>query len=55
MRHDGYRVVQFTPPAANVSIVFAAEVTLEQPGSISPITAWELEAPELTWFWWWAT
>lgn len=48
---DVDRVLQFTPPASNVSIIFAG-VTSQQPDSISPITAWELESPEIAWFWW---
>ena len=49
---DGDRVVQFTPPASNVSIIFGPGVTSHQPDPALPLTAWELEAPELAWFWW---
>lgn len=52
---DGYRVVQSTPPGSNTSIIFATGVTSDQPGSMFPITAWELESPEIAWFWWLTT
>jgi catechol 2,3-dioxygenase-like lactoylglutathione lyase family enzyme len=52
---DGYRVVQSTPPGSNTSIIFATGVTSDQPGSMFPIRAWELESPEIAWFWWLTT
>ena len=48
---NGYRVLQLTPPASAVSIIFVG-VTSDQPDSMFPITAWELESPETAWFWW---
>lgn len=51
---DGYRVLQLTPPASDVAIIFMG-VTADQPDSMFPITAWELESPETAWFWWQTT
>ena len=34
---DGYRVVQFTPPGSNASIVFGSGVTATAPGSLDSI------------------
>jgi len=34
---DGYRVVQFTPPGSDASIVFGSGVTSDEPGSIDSI------------------
>lgn len=48
---DRDRVLQFTPPASNTSIIFTG-VTSDQPDSTFPITAWELESPETAWYWW---
>jgi hypothetical protein len=52
---DGHRAVQFTPPGSNTSIIFVTGVTSDQPDSMFPITAWELESPEIAWFWWLTT
>jgi catechol 2,3-dioxygenase-like lactoylglutathione lyase family enzyme len=34
---DGYRVVQFTPPGSDASIIFGSGVTSDEPGSIDSI------------------
>ncbi len=34
---DGYRVVQFTPPGSDASIIFGAGVTHDEPGSLDSV------------------